>query len=153
MSASLFKWALTARFIGDRSLPTAPHCLVASLLAALFRSACSKSVIRPHKVDEKAGFPSVGSQVLHLWMLNPGFKFSSSNNGRVFTASKVLFRMISSAEADKLVDPISSDVQELQMPMEVIKEVWDLLIQTNLIIPQSQRIFQEFRVGLLERWR
>ncbi|KAJ2902563.1 hypothetical protein MKZ38_000393 [Zalerion maritima] len=145
-SVSLFKWTLKVNSskIVSLELPRVPHCLVSSLLSAVSRSACSKSIIKPQKVDEMGIMEDATNpgRYLHLWILNNGIKFSSSNTKQVFTAIKVLYRTVGASEAHKLVESIMSDVQELRVPLEVINQTKDVLIQTNRILPASQRRFQ-----------
>ena len=134
-------------------MPTASHCVVSSLLSALARSGCSKSIIRPQRVDESTGcFGLLDDKLLYVWILNPGIKFSSSNSDRVFAAIKVVYGLFDTAEADKVVDSPASDVQELRVPTEVIQQITELLRRTNLILPPGQRTFKGLDVSILERW-
>lgn len=60
--------------------------------------------------------------------------------------------MVSQTEADKLLDSMTSDVQDINLPADAISEVLDTLNRSNGFLPPSNRLFKEWKVGLLEKW-
>jgi len=61
---------------------------------------------------------------------------------------KVFFKTLEDGKAE--VD--KEDVEEVLMPMNVIASLKAALEKSNSLLPQSARSFQEWNVGLLERW-
>jgi hypothetical protein len=67
-------------------------------------------------------------------------------------AIKLLYRIISRTEADAMLEKISSEVQEVGLPKKAIQEVRGVLERSNFLLPERERVFKGWRVGLLERW-
>jgi hypothetical protein len=65
---------------------------------------------------------------------------------------KVLFQSIEITEAEKLTDSMTSGVQEIRLPSSLIESTWKLLQTSNSLLPNQDRKFQGWSVGLLERW-
>ncbi|KAI2624351.1 ubiquitin-conjugating enzyme E2-binding protein [Hypoxylon sp. NC1633] len=162
-SVSLFKWQVQVNEQPQQShssLPNLSHCISAMLLATIARSGCSKSIIMPMKVPtqsvQRAPTASRTSQpqpLLNIWVLNNSITFSSTEEARSpLQAVKVFYRMVSQEEANKLLDSMVSDVQDITLPIDAIGQVIDILNSSNHILPQSDRQFKEWTVGLVEKW-
>ncbi|KAI1106994.1 ubiquitin-conjugating enzyme E2-binding protein [Jackrogersella minutella] len=159
-SVSLFKWKVhvdeqTSR--GFDKSPNLSHCISAMLLATMARSGCSKSIILPMKQDQSAQNEpqpdKITQSLLNIWVFNSNISFSSTEETRSpIKAVKVFYRMVSRDEADKLLDSMTSDVQDITLPADAIGKVIDILGSSNTLLPQSDRQLKEWKVGLLEKW-
>ncbi|KAI1496569.1 ubiquitin-conjugating enzyme E2-binding protein [Biscogniauxia marginata] len=162
-SVSLFKWQVNVdrqHDQGSAGPPSLSHCTSAMLLATMARSGCSKSIIMSIKSQNEP--PSNGSTpeelslirpLLNIWVFNANITFSSTEEPRSpINAVKVLYRMVSQDEADKMLDSMTSDVQDIYLPAEAIKTVINLLDRSNTCVPLGDRKFRDWTVGLLEKW-
>ncbi|UQC80440.1 uncharacterized protein CLUP02_05923 [Colletotrichum lupini] len=152
------------------ALPTSTDCLAATLIATLSRSGSSKSVVVPafQSTQNLASSPSGdgGDAVppaLHLWILNsnityasssfPSSSSSSSPHQRAKRAAmKLLYKEISQAEADDMLESMTSDVQEVNLPLPAIVAAAEGLKQSSRLLPPSERVFKGWNVGLLDKW-
>lgn len=159
-SATLYKWQLCIDGPADSStLPLAPlslsNCVSSMLMATLSQSGCSKSVIVP-----SGALPlPASSQLLHIWLFNNNITFSTTETATGFGAAavavpavKVLHRMVNRAEADKMIESMTSDVQEITLPDMATVQLRGLLEESNKFLPEADRRFKEWTVGLLEKW-
>jgi hypothetical protein len=60
--------------------------------------------------------------------------------------------MVREEEADKMVESMTSDVQEITLPWTAVQGVVELLENSNLVLPENDRRFKEWTVALLEKW-
>ncbi|KAI1767411.1 ubiquitin-conjugating enzyme E2-binding protein [Hypoxylon sp. FL1150] len=158
-SISLFKWCVHVSKKAQpvsRTAPSLEHCFSAMLLATMARSGCSKSIILPMKVqtqvDQNASQTAkASSQLLNIWVFNSNIAFSSTQLADPVVAVKVFYRMVSQAETDKLLDSMTSDVQDINLPTDAISEVLNTLNRSNGFLPPNNRLFKEWKVGLLEK--
>ncbi|KAI1128286.1 ubiquitin-conjugating enzyme E2-binding protein [Nemania abortiva] len=159
LSTSIFKWQVLIKKRGDipELSPSLAQCVSAMLLATMARSGCSKSILLPIRglpLDESA--PEHVSQVrdlLNIWVFNANITFSSTEAPvSPINAVKVFYRTVSQEEADKMLDSITSDVQDISLPSDAISTIVGLLNQSNAFVPESDRKFKEWTVGLLEKW-
>lgn len=65
---------------------------------------------------------------------------------------KILFRIIDTEQGNALADSLTSDVQDISLPVPVIENAVEALEISNLYLPEKERTFREWRVGLLGRW-
>ena len=65
---------------------------------------------------------------------------------------KILFRIIDVEQGNALADSMTSDVQDISLPVSVIDSAAEALETSNLYLPEKERSFKEWRVGLLGRW-
>lgn len=65
---------------------------------------------------------------------------------------KLLYRMVSKEEADKMLEDVNSDVQEAHLPEEAIEEVRRVLEESGKLLPVAESRYKEWTVGLLGRW-
>ncbi|KAI1324029.1 ubiquitin-conjugating enzyme E2C-binding protein [Xylariaceae sp. FL0255] len=178
-SVSIFKWQITVNPIDNKNtstststspstknppppktvLPTLSQCVSAMLLATMARSGCSKSIILPIK-SQTSQTPSsqdvtTPKNLLHIWTFNPNITFSSTSASRPrISAIKVFYKTITQPEADKMLESMTSDVQDISLPADAIVSIVELLDASNLFVPESSRFFKgkEWKVGLLEKW-
>ncbi|KAI8961712.1 ubiquitin-conjugating enzyme E2-binding protein [Daldinia sp. FL1419] len=159
-AVTLFKWQT---YVGEQiahdpdNSPNLFHWISSILLATIARSGCSKSILLPMKMQNQStqdvsqtnGMPQT---LLNVWVFN-NISFSSTGEDRSpIKAIKVFYRMISQNEANKLLDSMISDVQDITLPAEAIAKLKDILNSNNLLLPQSDRQFKEWKVSLLEKW-
>lgn len=149
-SVRLFKWQLDCQTLHPVGVPSATQCLSAALMAALSRSGSAKVMVLPIS----AGGPQVAGQtVLHLWILNSDIAYASTEAaGGVKTAIKLFYRTISRGEADSLLDPVTSDIQDLSLAEGALREIIRHLETSNKFLPEDQRRHQNWKVGLLDKY-
>ncbi|KAG6005415.1 hypothetical protein E4U21_000195 [Claviceps maximensis] len=149
-SVALFKWQVSCTTTVPTSrAPTGPECLAASLMANISRSGCAKSLVMPRIF--KSGRDS-SMTMLHLWVLNPNVVYSSSFVSGKRCAMKILFREVTQDEGNKLLDSLVSDVQELYLSAATIDLSRETLLVNSRLLPETERSFKEWHVGLLDRW-
>ncbi|KAI1660834.1 ubiquitin-conjugating enzyme E2-binding protein [Daldinia decipiens] len=159
-AVTLFKWQVYV----DEQIPRGPdnspnlfHWVSSILLATIARSGCSKSILLPMKLKDQpmqdvSQVNGTSQSLINIWVFN-NISFSSTREGRSpMKAIKVFYRMVSQDEADKLLDSMMSDVQDITLPAEAIEKVKDILDSNNFLLPQSDRQFKEWKVSLLEKW-
>ena len=44
------------------------------------------------------------------------------------------------------------DAQEIEVPGDAVRALCEMLEVSNQLLPRRERVFKEWRVGLLERW-
>ncbi|KAL6817029.1 ubiquitin-conjugating enzyme E2-binding protein [Trichoderma sp. SZMC 28015] len=153
-SITLFKWQVSCETGSPSQAPNSSECLAATLIATISRSGSSKSVVASHTLDATPEGPqSELSQSLHLWVLNANVVYSSTMREGRRTAIKVLYQDIDIEEGNKLVDSMTSGVQEISFPAAAISAARQMLRESNSLLPSSERLFQQWHVGLLERWK
>ncbi|EHK17473.1 uncharacterized protein TRIVIDRAFT_43194 [Trichoderma virens Gv29-8] len=154
VSVTLFKWQVTCETGSPSQSPSSSECLAATLIATISRSGSSKSVVASHTLDTTPeGTRSELPQSLHLWVLNANVVYSSTMREGRRTAIKVLYQDIDIEEGNKLVDSMTSGVQEISFPGAAISTARQILRESNSLLPVSERLFQQWHVGLLERWK
>ncbi|KAI1150504.1 ubiquitin-conjugating enzyme E2-binding protein [Nemania diffusa] len=159
LSVSIFKWqVLVKQRIGNipESGPSLAQC-VSAMLLAMARSGCSKSVLLPIKGlsrdESRSGHASPARDVLNIWIYNANITFSSTEAPTSpINAVKVFYRMVSQEEADKMLDSLTSGVEDISLPLEAITTIVELLKKSNAFIPEGDREFKEWTVGFLEKW-
>lgn len=153
-SVSLFKWQVTINSLDGGNhdqQPTLATCVSAMLIASMARTGCSKSVILPMKTHSASRADS--SALLHIWVFNANIKFSSTEEDRSpVDAIKVFFRLVSETDANKMLDSMVSDVQDIILPPDAVEGLGIILQQSNEMLLRSDRQFKDWSVGLIERW-
>ncbi|KAK2037287.1 hypothetical protein LZ31DRAFT_509951 [Colletotrichum somersetense] len=152
-SVVLLKWQVSCQTASSSSAaaaPTSSECLAAALTATLSRSGSSKSVVVPT-------FPSSSpssSPALHLWILNSHIVYASSSRrgGAPRSAIKLLYREIAQEEADAMLESMTSDVQEVNLPAAAIAAAAEELRASSGLLPPGERALKEWNVGLLDKW-
>ncbi|KAK8126650.1 uncharacterized protein PG998_002409 [Apiospora kogelbergensis] len=95
-------------------------------------------------------------QLLHIWLFNQDITFTSTNQQpeqRPVCAVKVFYRFVNQAEADKLVESMTSDVQDITLPAAAATQLREELEKSNGYLPKPMRNFAQWRIGLLEKWK
>lgn len=144
-AVTFLKWQVSCNS-ASRTLPDVSKCLSATITATISRSGSSKSLITPI-----VGTPEKVNQVIHIWVLNSGIVYSSSAVGECTPAIKLLYQLISQEQADKMLEEITCDAQEINLPATAIDDVIRHLEESNLLLPSSERRLKDWKVGLLKR--
>ncbi|KAK2055514.1 hypothetical protein LY76DRAFT_628271 [Colletotrichum caudatum] len=157
-SVVLLKWQVSCQTAFSSSAaaaaaaaPTSSECLAAALTATLSRSGSSKSVVVP-TFPSSSSSPS--SPALHLWILNSHIVYASSSRrgGAPRSAIKLLYREIAQEEADAMLESMTSDVQEVNLPSAAIAAAAEELRASSGLLPPGERALKEWNVGLLDKW-
>ncbi|KAL7815287.1 ubiquitin-conjugating enzyme E2-binding protein [Trichoderma aethiopicum] len=152
-SITLFKWQVACETASPSKAPSSSECLAATLIATISRSGSSKSVVASHTFDTTAeARQSEQPPSLHLWVLNANVVYTSTMRQGRRTAIKVLYQEIDVEQGNSLVDSMTSGVQEISFPAAAIKTARQVLQESSNLMPASERLFQQWHVGLLERW-
>lgn len=89
---------------------------------------------------------------IHIWVLNSNIVYSSSSKTKCgISAIKLFYRLVTRKEADRMLDKVAQDAQEISLPADAISEVAQHLDTSNLLLPVTERLFKEWKVGLLTR--
>ncbi len=64
----------------------------------------------------------------------------------------MLYRAISLTEAESMLEKVAPDAQEVNLPKEAVEAIMKALTASNALLPPTQRLFQQWTVGLLERY-
>ncbi|CAK7221657.1 hypothetical protein SBRCBS47491_004603 [Sporothrix bragantina] len=158
-SVHLFKWQVAV--VGAESTaPSIADCVAATLVATIQRTGSSKSFLLPiYELDGGEGATDREEEkgdekALQVWVLNSSIGYAAwpaeTPSG---PAIKLLYRFVPRKEADDTLDRLNSDVQEINLPRETIAAVTGLLEESNNLLPPRDRLFQEWKIGLLKRWR
>lgn len=51
-----------------------------------------------------------------------------------------------------MLEAVTCEAQEVNMPAQAIRKIIQHLEESNLCLPPTERIFKEWKVGLLTRW-
>lgn len=165
-SVHLFKWQVAlggggAEKTAEDAAPTIADCVAATLVATIQRTGSSKSLILPiYELEGRGAASGEGEdKVLQVWVLNSSIVYAASGRSAESQtpvaparAIKLLYKYIPRAEADAILDNLSSDVQEINLPRETIGAVTELLETSTHLLPARDRLFKEWKIGLLERW-
>jgi hypothetical protein len=96
---------------------------------------------------------NAGSEdAIHIWVLNSSIVYSSSGTPQRTPAIKLLYRSLPHEEADRMLEAVTCDSQEVNLPAQALGEVIRHLEESNALLPPTERIFKEWKVGLLTRW-
>ncbi|KDN62406.1 hypothetical protein CSUB01_02436 [Colletotrichum sublineola] len=153
-SVVLLKWQVSCQTASPSAAAAAPsssECLAAALTATLSRSGSSKSVVVPTFPSSPS---SASSPALHLWILNSHIVYASSlrRGGAARSAIKLLYREMTQEEADTMLESMTSDVQEVNLPRAAIAAAAEELRASTGLLPPGERALKEWNVGLLDKW-
>ncbi|KAI1819074.1 ubiquitin-conjugating enzyme E2C-binding protein [Xylaria intraflava] len=162
-SISLFKWQVLVKeqdWAIAKPSPSLVQCVSAMLLATVARSGCSKSILVPMETQGRLAPKSSKSKdadqsqdLLNVWVFNANITFSSTEAPRSpVSAVKVFYRMVSQEAAEQLLESVVSDHEDILLPAEAIRTIIELLNKSNSFVPESDRRFKEWTVGLLDKW-
>ncbi|KAK1639204.1 ubiquitin-conjugating enzyme E2-binding protein [Colletotrichum phormii] len=142
------------------ALPTSSDCLAATLIATLSRSGSSKTVVVPaFQSTQNLASSGDGGVVpaLHLWILNSNITYASSSSSSSHqrtkrAAIKLLYKEISQDEADTMLESMTCDVQEVNLPLPAIVAAAEGLKRSSEVLPPGERMFKGWNVGMLDKW-
>ncbi|KAM7193494.1 Ubiquitin-conjugating enzyme E2-binding protein [Naviculisporaceae sp. PSN 640] len=160
-AVTLLKWQVLCESISGVK-PGLSQSLAATLLSTKARSGSSKSLIMPipetvPDTPENASTGADTGSVIHVWVFNPNIVYSSSAAAATNTqdqgtpAIKLLYRLIPIEEAERMLETVTCDSQEINMPWAALGEVRRLLDKSNLLLPGPERVFKEWKVALLSK--
>jgi len=120
----------------------------AVFLCAQLLSLIESSVSRKVVVHDEAG-----NQGLLVWVFNPDIYYSSSKRGpTAHRAMKVFYKTLDEEPGKFLETSGAAAYEELVVPAEDYEEFTTTLRESADVLPQAARVFQEWSVGLLDRW-
>ncbi|KAK4127069.1 hypothetical protein N657DRAFT_565391 [Parathielavia appendiculata] len=152
VALTLLKWQIACASASCVA-PGIPECLAATIVSTISRCGAAKSLITPLPETIRAGEEhGVARGAIHIWVLNSSIVYSSNGTSRITPAIKLLYRPISRGEAHKMLEEINCDAQEINLPAQAIGKVVHHLEESNALLPPTERLFKEWRVGLLTRW-
>ncbi|OAL25346.1 hypothetical protein AYO22_05223 [Fonsecaea multimorphosa] len=121
--------------------------LTAQLLSLIGSSVNRRVVVH----DDKQSDSEHDRPGLLLWIFNPDIYYSSSKRGpTAHRAMKVFYKSLPHPE--EFLDGAGSNCEELVVPNEDFCEFEQTLKESTDILPPSARKFQDWDVGLLDRW-
>ena len=86
--------------------------------------------------------------------MNQSIRFASSRRDEHSApAIKLLYKLVPREEADRMLESLTSDAQDISLPAEAIAEVKKALEQSNALLPEKERTFKGWNVGLLQKWQ
>jgi hypothetical protein len=154
----LYKWRLKSLGTSDTPSyyePSLSSMITAQLQSIMRAQCCSRLVFLPMgwKPSSQTPQTSSASPFLSMWILSPTIRYSTTvqvaaSPGTL--AMKIFWKSISAAEANKLIDGTTHE--EVSLPAETILEIEACLRQSVSVLPPSGRQFQDWDVGLLERF-
>ncbi|KAH6660601.1 ubiquitin-conjugating enzyme E2-binding protein [Truncatella angustata] len=151
-SVTLYKWqlAISSPAADPQAQPSLSICVAAMLASTLSRSGCSKSVILPLG----SSYASSPDRLLLIWLFNGDITFTSSalDSERSVGGVKVLYQYVTKEEAERMSESLVSNVQDVSLPGMAIDDLKQLLGRSQGWLPEGDRRFRDWTVGLLEKW-
>ncbi|KAK1758256.1 ubiquitin-conjugating enzyme E2-binding protein [Echria macrotheca] len=144
-AVTLLKWQISCKSASG-ILPGIPECLAATLTSTISRSGSAKSLITPIPDSQEKS-----DQAIHIWVLNSGIVYSSSAISQSTPAIKLLYKEIGREQADRMLEDLNCDAQEINLPAKAISSVLDHLDESNMMLPSTERALKGWKVGLLKR--
>lgn len=171
----LYKWRLKSVETPTTYYePSMSSIITAQLQSIMLAQCCSRLLILPmnwkaasreisHDFAQMKTSPNESS-FLNLWVLNSALRYSTTTNeddtqsassphSRSSTgqsAMKVFWKSVSATAAEKIMD--KDGVEEVALPKETIVEIRNSLRNSAVLLPPSGRKFQDWNVGLLDRF-
>ncbi|KAI9824283.1 MAG: hypothetical protein M1832_002091 [Thelocarpon impressellum] len=138
----LMKWSLSVIPEDGAAQQMFPEdaFVAAQLLALVDSQAVKKFII--HCDDDAQG--------LFMWVFNADLRYCSSLRGPTPRRAMKVFYGYHNAMDLRAKQTLS--IEELQVPLDVLETVRDSLTRSTSLLPPSARAFQQWRVGLLERF-
>jgi hypothetical protein len=145
----LYKSRLAVSFGKDGEKEIYPSAIfLCGQLLSLMESSISRRVVLHAEAQEVGTTKHEG---LLLWIFNPDIYYSSSKRGpTAHRAMKVFYKTLD--EIDKFLEQNGNTHEELMVPPEDLTEFAETLRDSTEILPQSARTFQDWTVGLVDRW-
>jgi hypothetical protein len=89
---------------------------------------------------------------MRLWVMNGHLTYSSPSMEKPRAAMKILFKEISLEEGEEAVQNMPWDTEEIHLPGQAIEVALGQLKDSNQRLPRGGKVFQDWRVGLLDKW-
>lgn len=147
-AVTLLKWQISCKSASG-AMPGISECLAATLISSMARSGSSKSLVTPIPETIQNKVKGELQNALHIWVLNSSIVYSSSGAPQRTPAIKLLFRSIDPDEADKMLGMVTCDSQEINLPAQAVRDVVRSLEESNALLPPTERMFKDWKVGLL----
>ncbi|KIW20443.1 hypothetical protein PV08_01018 [Exophiala spinifera] len=122
-------------------------------LGAQLLSLIESSVSRKIVVHQSTGEDPTSSQQqgILVWVFNPDIYYSSSRRGpTAHRAMKIFYKDL--PDPEKFLDDHSNTHEELVVPEDDYKEFKNALAESTDILPEAAQTFQDWTIGLLDRW-
>ncbi|KAK3393183.1 ubiquitin-conjugating enzyme E2-binding protein [Podospora didyma] len=150
-AVTLLKWQISCKSTSAHT-PDISECLAATIISTISRSASSKALITPIN-DTPIGTNAQANtrNALHIWVMNKDIVYSTSTAERSTPAIKLLYRLVPREQAERMLEVITCDAQEISIPSDALGRVIQSLDESNMLLPGSERLFQQWKVGLLAR--
>ncbi|KAJ9637647.1 hypothetical protein H2204_004796 [Knufia peltigerae] len=117
-------------------------------LLSLIESSVSRKIVVHRSNGEDATSGKLG---LLVWVFNPDIYYSSSRRGpTAHRAMKIFYKAL--ADPEKFLDDNSNTHEELAVPEDDYAEFKKVLFESTEILPEAAQTFQDWTVGLLDRW-
>lgn len=153
----MYKWRLKSS-TASSTQPSLSSLITAQLQSIMLAQCCSRLLFvpmnwRPSQNPQTSPSPT---HFLSMWILSPTIRYSttaqqiSENTSPGTPAMKIFWKSISPTEADKLLN--STTHEEVSLPSETILEIEKCLQDSAFFLPPSGRKFQDWDVGLLEKF-
>ncbi|KAG9244600.1 ubiquitin-conjugating enzyme E2-binding protein [Calycina marina] len=170
-----YKWCLkskSSQMTSTACPPSTSSIITAQMQAQMLAQCCSKLILVPisyktttsplasssspstaPKPPPLTSTSSTPRHFLHFWILNPIIRYTSSispSSATTKTAMKVFYKRVATSTAEELMD--SESIEKVFLPQESIDELEEVLVGSKEVLPVAGRKFQDWNVGLLERW-
>jgi ubiquitin-protein ligase E3 D len=145
-----YKSRLCVRLEQDKDPESYPATvfLTAQLLGLIESSVTRKFVVHADSHGE-CGSENAG---LQIWIFNPDIYYSSSKRGpTAYRAMKVFYKSAPDP-AEFLETNEALTYEELIVPDEDFADFKTTLQQSTDVLPDTARTFQDWQVGLLDKW-
>ena len=145
----LYKSRLAVKITQDQVLQDfPPDVFICGQLLSLIESSVSRKIVLHQDTHANAGSEVKG---LLLWIFNPDIYYSSSKRGpTAHRAMKIFYKSISKPE--EFLDEHNNTHEELVVPPEDFEDFKTILEESTTVLPLSARKFQDWGIGLIDRW-
>jgi hypothetical protein len=145
----LYKWSLSIeKEDSSKEFFSVAKWISTQLLAAAENSGIRRFVVEP------SGQPNDRSDGLLLWLFTDSLSFSSSHNFFArrdpTRAMKILWKAVDNPS--EILDSHHFSHEHLLFPLHVYDTLKQTLETSQFLLPQAVRMFQDWKVGLLERF-
>ena len=162
---------VTGTGTGTSIMPSTSSIITAQIQSIMLAQCCSKLIMIPMdwkpSSDPDASLAatreSPTSTFLHFWVLNPTIRYTTTTRIKqthdksadklpinTNVAMKVFWKRVPASVANKLLD--SDGVEEMILPQPTISDIEKNLTESASLLPRTGRTFQDWDVGLMDRW-
>jgi ubiquitin-protein ligase E3 D len=119
-----------------------PQIFISSQLLSLIEASAARKFV-VHTDNSEPG--------ILVWVFNPDIHYSSSRRSEpVVRALKIFYQLVD--DGQKLLDEHQASLEELRLPRPVYESFQKSLIDSTDLLPPSARKFQDWTIGLLDRF-